>query len=327
MSYPIASRGFLRCYWVHMRPYLLFLSGIAALAGMAQVPGPLGTRVLVAMIPFFLSYGIGQALTDAFQVDTDSISSPYRPLVRGEITRGAVIRVSLAGLGAGVVILAALNPWILLPGILSIVGLATYTPFKRRWWGGPPWNAWIVALLPVMGRMIEPGFRPWAGGVLLPGVPASFWCVVVAVFFGYANFVLGGYFKDISADRATGYDTIPVRFGWKAGVLGSDLLALCAAIFTVCMVLPSLREPTAGTWIAGVSTLAGFGVTLAAQSGLHRTRDENATHGPICHIVRAFILFGIAMTLAGRPGWWPALLVYYGLFELTLRARPEERQV
>ena len=36
---------------------------------------------------------------------------------------------------------------------------------------------------------------------------------MAATFFGYANFVLAGYFKDIEADRATGYRTFPVVFG------------------------------------------------------------------------------------------------------------------
>jgi hypothetical protein len=31
----------------------------------------------LAFFPFLLSYGLGQALTDCFQMDTDRISSPY----------------------------------------------------------------------------------------------------------------------------------------------------------------------------------------------------------------------------------------------------------
>src|ERR1041384_2446013 len=76
------SREFIHGYAVTMRPYLLFVSGITGLAGAAFSPaisaGALGG---IAFASFF-SYGFGQALTDCFQIDTDSISSPYRPLTQ-----------------------------------------------------------------------------------------------------------------------------------------------------------------------------------------------------------------------------------------------------
>jgi len=54
-----------------------------------------------------------------------------------------------------------------------------------------------------------------------PAAPreGGFTSAVCAVFFGYANFVVMGYFKDISADRATGYRTFPVTFGWRAAAI------------------------------------------------------------------------------------------------------------
>src|SRR6187401_2050450 len=96
-TYPILSLGFWPRYWIHMRPYLLFISGIAALSAMALASKPDISRVLLTFVPFFLSYGFGQALTDVFQTDTDAISSGYRPLVRGEISKAGVFCVSLAG--------------------------------------------------------------------------------------------------------------------------------------------------------------------------------------------------------------------------------------
>ncbi|MBM3297987.1 MAG: penicillin-binding protein 2, partial [Candidatus Aminicenantes bacterium] len=57
-------------------------------------------RLALGFLPLFLSYGFGQALTDCFQTDTDSLSAPYRPLVRGTISRGQVLAVSLGGLAS-----------------------------------------------------------------------------------------------------------------------------------------------------------------------------------------------------------------------------------
>src|SRR3569832_104450 len=90
--YPICSLGFLRSILITMRPYLLFVSGVAGCAGLALSPGEISIgKYLFAFIAFFLGYGFGQALTDVFQTDTDSISSPYRPLVRGIISKRSVL--------------------------------------------------------------------------------------------------------------------------------------------------------------------------------------------------------------------------------------------
>ena len=44
---------------------------------------------------------------------------------------------------------------------------------------------------------------------------------MASVFCSYAVFVLLGYLKDVEADRATGYVTLPVRFGRRATVVVS----------------------------------------------------------------------------------------------------------
>ena len=96
---PVSSLKFWKALVIHLRPYLLFVSGAAGLAGMAIVPvETIRLPVfLMAFIPFFLGYGFGQALTDCFQVDTDSISAPYRPLSKKEISPRSLGTVSLAG--------------------------------------------------------------------------------------------------------------------------------------------------------------------------------------------------------------------------------------
>ena len=327
MQYPVYSSGFWSRYYIHMRPYLLYISGIAGLTGMALIPDPDILHVVIGLLPLFFAYGMGQALTDVFQVDTDAISSPYRPLVKGEISKKAVFLVSNAGLILGVLILALMNIWLLIPGLLSIVGLATYTPFKRTWWGGPPWNSWIVALLPVMGRMIDTGFHPMAVFFPPKGAGLPLFYATGAIFFAYANFVVGGYFKDISADRETDYQTFQVRFGWFAGAVYSDLLAGLSVVFTGLAILPVIRTgASAGMIAAGLLVFTAV-LNAIAQIKLHLTSDEDAAHGPIATIVRSFILYCIVIILAYKLHWWPALCVFYILFELTLKYRPAKSQV
>jgi 4-hydroxybenzoate polyprenyltransferase len=322
----VVSRAFARAYWVTLRPYLFPVSGTAGLVGLAVAPGLSPARLAVAFAAFFLAYGLGQALTDCFQTDTDALSSPYRPLVRGVVSRAQVLAVSLAGLGACGATLALLNPANLLPAGLGVLGLATYTPLKRRWWGGPPWNSWVVALLPVMGALC--GGASLAAVLRLPTmVPA-----VASVFFTYAVFVVLGYFKDISADRATGYETVVVRFGWLAGVavsacFGTAGVAASAALLARCGPLVRLRaaSPSAlvvvALWVGGVLLLG------RAHLRMLRTRDEHRAHPAVADTVRGFVLLHLGEAVAIRPDLAVPAAVLAVVAELALRRRPEVEQI
>ena len=177
-------------------------------------------------LPSFLGYGFGQALTDCFQLDTDVISAPYRPLSQGLINVKWVMIVSIAGLLLISGILVYLNSWNILLCLLSIVGLASYSIVKKRYWfAGPFYNAWIVALLPVMGYISLTG----QDLEILAGTKIQL--LIALSFFSYAHFVLIGYLKDISADKAAGYKTLPVVFGWNWAVRISTVFILASIWF------------------------------------------------------------------------------------------------
>ncbi|UCD06161.1 MAG: UbiA family prenyltransferase [candidate division WOR-3 bacterium] len=321
--YSVFGVSFWRQYMTTMRPYLLFVSGSAGMVGLSFVERGEIWRTILAFIPLFLSYGLGQALTDCFQTDTDALSSPYRPLVRQTISRKQVLSVSMIGLAAGVAILGYLNPVILIFGSAAVLGLLTYTIFKRTWWGGPPWNSWIVALLPVIGRLTDRVYDIREVFNLANQDSRAFFFVIMAVFFGYANFVVMGYFKDISADRATGYRTFPVAFGWGATAVYSDLLALGAAIFAGLALLSVSGFGIVGLIIYASAVL----LSIYAQIRIHLTRDERQAHKPIADVVRVFNLYSAAIVVTLQLSWLPVITVYYILFELVLKFRPEESQV
>lgn len=322
----LLSLSFWKAYGVTMRPYLLFVSGVAGMAGFAEGPQTGIGVTLGIFFVFFLSYGFGQALTDCFQIDTDSISSPYRPLVRGIIGRGQVLLVSLIGLMAGCLILFLLNPWTLALGLLGVVGLATYTFFKRRWWGGPFYDAWIVALLPIMGKMVAVGSSKspsiiFENSILVP--------ITISVFFSYANFVLMGYFKDISADRASRYNTYVVVYGWNKAAKGSDFFAALSVIATGWGISRVLfkEESFSLSWCCIPVFFAALVVLILAQVGIHRIRDEKEAYGPIANVLRGFILLHLAEICLLKPAWIPLVALFYIAFELVLKMRPEKGQV
>jgi hypothetical protein len=60
---------------------------------------------------------------------------------------------------------------------------------------------------------------------------------------------------------------------------------------------------------------------------MHFIRDEQQSHGPIANVVRAFVLYCLAIVLVLNPGWLAGAAVLYVVFELVLKLRPERTQV
>jgi 4-hydroxybenzoate polyprenyltransferase len=316
------SIGFLRAYVVTMRPYLMVLSGVTGMAGMSLTSEAGLLKIWLIFLASFLSYGFGQALTDCFQIDTDRISAPYRPLTQGAVNRVHVLGVSLAGLAFCVLVFAAVNPLNLILGVIAGLGLATYTPFKRRWWGGPWYNAWIVCVLCVMG---------YVGGTerFETPLPSSLPWVLAAVFFGYANFVLVGYYKDIGADAQTGYQTLPVVVGREISARVSESLAAVGA-FALLVARLNISNGTESPFAHPVSwglIAAALGTSLYSQILLHRVTRDAEAHRPIGLVVHSYILGLSGVAIAARPDWTGPLLVLYLAFLILMGIRPSRSQI
>jgi 4-hydroxybenzoate polyprenyltransferase len=313
--YPLFSSEFIRAYLVTMRPYLLFVSGVTGLTGIALSGNSDILKLSLLFIAAFLSYGFGQALTDCFQVDTDSISSPYRPLTQGKINRTQVLSISATGLIICVTIFAIYNSYNLLLGIISGFGLVTYTIFKRKWWGGPFYNSWIVAVLFLIAFY-------GASGVKVLDFSFSFIMTISVIFWGYANFVLSGYFKDISADATTGYDTLPVHFGRRVSAIISDAFAILAVISAGIIIFSN-----ASSWTAYLFYTAGIILSLVSQIKLHKVRTDEEAHPAISLTVHAYILLLSSVIIMSRPSWGILLTFYYLLFNIVMQLRPSKNQV
>lgn len=323
----LTTTDFWKGYWLTLRPYLFFVSGTAGLLGLALAPELNPGAKAIGFLAFFFSYGLGQAVTDTFQTDTDSISSPCRPMVQGTISQSQVLVISLVGLFLCTLILAWLNPATIILAILCILGLVTYTWFKRRWWGGPFWNSWIVALLPLIGFLC--GVTELNAAFL---ENMKLLTAMASVFFGYAVFVLLGYFKDISADRDTGYFTLPVVAGWKKSVGISAVLAFATFLPGLVFILLTDVPHKSGYFFAAYSSgllIWVIGVVLLgyAHVRMFKLRDENEAYLAIVPTVKGFILIHLGLTVLLIPVLILPALLYYALFEISIAFRPDHRQI
>jgi 4-hydroxybenzoate polyprenyltransferase len=301
--------------WLTCRPYLMYVSGAAGLVGLALAHPSIAT-VLPAFVALFASYGLGQALTDVFQTDTDALSAPERPLVRGTIDKRTVLIASLGGLAVCAAVIVALAPSATLPAVISVAMLATYTPLKRRWWGGPPWNSAVVALLPLLGCM--------AGGMALAEALAdrAVLAAMVSSFGTYAVFVLLGYLKDVDADRATQYNTIAVRFGRRAAIIGSAAFAGLGLAASVWLIEPRLA-PSAGAilWDVGV-----VGLIVAHLLAWRSKSDADAWPG-IQASVHGFVALHLGEAALIEPKWTGAAWLLFAASIAAMLRRPVRRQV
>ncbi|MEJ0104690.1 MAG: UbiA family prenyltransferase [Bacteroidota bacterium] len=315
--YRVYSPFFWKAYFIQMRPYLLFISGIAGATGIAMGKNAetADWKWSVAFIPFFLGYGFGQALTDCFQTDTDKLSAPYRPLSKEIISIRSVFIVSMTGLLSSGILFYQLHPVCFWLSLFAVAGLATYSYVKKNFWfAGPFYNAWIVSLLPVMGYFacIDVSVKKFL---------SQLYPYIVITFFSYTSFVLVGYLKDIEADKATGYKTFPVVFGWNKTILLGDL-------FVLVTIITYWSQPGKHIWEL-IFGIAGTLVVVAGQLTGHITKIKNEKGAllPILSTVRGFILLHTAIVLHFQPAWWPALLIYYAVFEWVLLKRPSKYQV
>ena len=318
-TYSLTSFKFIRAYVLTMRPYLLFVSGITGIAGLAFAGSLNSISFALIFTSSFLSYGFGQALTDCFQIDTDSISSPYRPLTRGIVSRRHFLLVSVTGLSLCIAVFGIYNPLNLIFGILAGFGLYTYTFFKKKWWAGPFYNSWIVVCLFLMA------FLAGTAGNRFPD-PTLFILFTILVFTGYANFVLAGYFKDTEADKRTGYNTILVVYGRKISALISDLFAVISCTTAGIIVLPEFLF-NLSAFPGLLFLLAGIFNSFNGQIKLHRIEEDNDAHEAISLVVHSYILLLSSVALILQPGWFLLLIVFYLSFNIVLKYRPCLNQV
>jgi 4-hydroxybenzoate polyprenyltransferase len=301
----------------------MFISGITGVVGMSFSTELASFKAVLIFVATFLSYGFGQALTDCFQIDTDSLSSPYRPLTQGIVSRKYFLIISVIGLCSVIFILTIFNPVNLLLGILAGFGLSTYTYFKRKWWAGPFYNSWIVLVLFIMSYFAA------LGKAVLHFTDTIFITAAIAVFFCYANFVLTGYFKDIEADRSTSYKTLPVVFGRRISVFVSDAFAFIYSI-TIFILIVSLAFdsfPYETILKSIVFIYCGIGATVVAQLNLHAVKSDVEARKAVVPCVHGYILLLAGIAILNKPEWFLLIMIFYLLFIITMITRPVKEQI
>ena len=158
---------------------------------------------------------------------------------------------------------------------------------------------------------------------------SKFIFTILAVFFAYSNFVLVGYFKDIEADRATGYNTLPVVYGKKWASFVSDIFGISAVVFTVLAIFDSYNDLLSLLPLIPALFFLVIGAfeVLSTQLLLRDIKKDSEAHIAVVPSLKSFVLLLSAIIASQKPEWILHLIIFYFCFLIVLKFRPSKNQI
>jgi 4-hydroxybenzoate polyprenyltransferase len=229
-------------FMAHPGPSVLVTVVLVAIAGLAEHRVPDATRIaqlIGAMLPVQLCIGV---INDVVDIRADALTKPYKPLVRGVVSRSTATWVGVVLGVVGLAVAATINLATLGFDALALgAGLAYDLGLRRTplswvpWWGG-------MAVLPLEGYA-SAGSIPTQ---LLVLVPLS---ALVAVGLHFANAL-----PDIDGDRRAGRRSLPVIAGNRVAQWAGPASVAVAGVLAVVFAEP--LGQAGFVFFAGVAILA-----------------------------------------------------------------------
>jgi 4-hydroxybenzoate polyprenyltransferase len=138
-----------------------------------------------------------------------------------------------------------------------------------------------------------------------------------------------GYFKDIEADRATGYNTLPVVYGKKWASFASDIFGISAVIFTVLAIFDSYNNLLSLLSLipALFFLVVGAFEVLSTQLLLRDIKKDSEAHIAVVPSLKSYVLLLSAIIASQKPEWILHLFIFYFCFLIVLKFRPSKNQI
>jgi chlorophyll/bacteriochlorophyll a synthase len=228
----------LRDYWKFSRPFTLLppvvgiFSGALIGYGATQAPFDL-RRVILAMLAAAVLNAGSNGLNQIYDLSSDHVNKPDRPLPAGRISRGEAWVFTAAAYLAALAMVAAVNRQTFAIYLAAALGTVAYSAPPLRLKRHTIASNFTIAL--IRGELLK--VAGWAAiATVLRSIEP--WYIGLI----YFVFLLGATttkdFADIEGDRAAGVRTLPVRYGAAAS----------ASIISPSFVVPWLLM-AAGVWL------------------------------------------------------------------------------
>jgi len=245
---PAGGRATAWLFLTHPGPSLLVTIVLVAAAGLLTRHLPSArTAVGLTLLMLPAQLGIG-ALNDWADVDADRAAKPFKPIVRGAISRNAALTAALAGFVVSLATAAWLGPDVFAAALLAVAAGVSYDLWLKRtpaavlaWWAG-------LATVPLLAMVITGSLRGAVAEVPLAGLLAL-------------SLHLANGLPDADGDRLAGARTLASELGpgRSRSVIGASLLVAAAAMV---LARPALGQDGLAFLAAGLTAVGALVVVL-----------------------------------------------------------------
>jgi geranylgeranylglycerol-phosphate geranylgeranyltransferase len=199
--------------------FVIALLSIAVACMLAGGTSAQWVMIMAAALSGALIGAAGMVINDIFDVEIDRINKPNRPIVSGEIGTASA-KAFYAALNTGGMLLT-----LLLPGtaqaiaLFAIVLIYIYSAVLKR-----------TVLAGNLAVGVMTGLTFIYGGAAVGGIHRALLPALFALLMNLGREIIKDM-EDVEGDRQHGADTLPVRFGLKAGASAATavLIVLIAA--------------------------------------------------------------------------------------------------
>ena len=167
------------------------------------------------------------SVNDIYDVESDRINKPYRPIVSGEVSKNAAIWTSVILYTGGIISGAMVNRAALVIAISAVI--LTYV-YSARLKGVSLWGNLTVALLTSIAFIY--------GGVAVGRVKESMIPAIFSFFYHFGREVIKDV-EDIEGDSKAGLKTFPILYGTEASL---KLAGISFGILILLTFLPFLYK-------------------------------------------------------------------------------------
>lgn len=283
-------RPHLSVWFPLIRPFTLTAAAVPVLLGsaLARWDGYFtASHFLALLLAAMLIQAATNMLNEYFDyqrgVDTHESVGIAGSIVRGDLAaatvlRGALVSLCLALL-CGLYLVVVVSPWLLLVGVVSVLGAWVYSGGPRAVSSTPFGEAEVFVLMGLL--LVGLGYYVHAGtvnaAVLVASLPVS--CLVAAI-------LLANNIRDMEGDETRGRRTLPIVVGRHGGILTLAALVFGAYVLLVVAVLAG-----AAPWLA-LLALASLPLAPAVFRLFRTTTVPAALHPAVKGVARLHLVQG-----------------------------------
>ena len=186
-----------------LRPVNSFVAGVAAIIGYLMATGTLVPETMLLAAIVFLVTAAGNVVNDYFDIETDRINRPERPLPSGDVPVRIALMLSILLFASGIVMAAFTNILCLAIAVFNSALLAGYAAWLKR----TPFIG-NIAVSYLSGSIFLFG-GAFAGMDGLTRVAP----IAAITFLAMLSRELLKDAEDVEGDAVTGGSTLPIRIG------------------------------------------------------------------------------------------------------------------